>query len=64
MFLHMSVILFTGGRGRAIPVCLAAGLQGGACSGGMLPVGGGGGGDPRKQTATVADGTHPTGGGG
>ena len=56
-----------------IPACLATGLQGGAWSrrgllwGGLLqgvpaPTGGGGGWRPsRKQTATVADGTHPTG---
>ena len=40
--------------------------QGGsACSGGLLPggtcSGGGACRPPRKQTATVADGTHPTG---
>ena len=35
------------------------GLLGGACSGGSAP---GGCGDPLlKQTATVVDGTHPTG---
>ena len=40
-------------------VCLLEGgsAPGGTCSGGV----GGGGRPPRKQTATVADGTHPTG---
>ena len=64
MFLHLSVILFTRWGGipvctaGGIPACLAAGLQGGACSGGCLLQGGA---PLRKQTATVADGTHPSG---
>ena len=86
MFLHVSVILFTGGGAipaciaGGIPACLAAGgsaLGGAACSrgvcsrrglllGGLLPVGvpaprGSVEPPPQKQTATVADGTHPTG---
>ena len=53
-----------------IPACLAAGgcLPRGVCSGGVSALGGvcfqDGGLEiplPRKQTATVADGTHPTG---
>ena len=54
--------LAAGFRGEcAIPACLATGLQGGGvcsgdCSGGALR-----GETPPKQTATVADGTHPTG---
>ena len=70
MFLHVSVILFTGGC--AIPACIAGGIPaclaaGGVCSGGGLLPGRsalGGGGvwrHPRKQMATVADGMHPTG---
>ena len=75
MFLHVSVILVTGGVaipaciGGGIPACLAAGGVpargvllwggGGACSGGSAPEGVW---RPlRKQTATVADDTHPTG---
>ena len=73
MFLHVSVILFTGGGcGCAIPACIAGGipacLAAGLEEGGSVPGGGrcllGGGRvwiPPRKQTATVADGTHPTG---
>ena len=49
MFLHVSVILFTGEGGAipaciagGIPACLAAGLHGGACSeGGGVPAPGG-----------------------
>ena len=56
-----------------IPACLAARWvlsqhalqQGGACSRGSAPrgpaAGDGGVENPRKQTATVEDGTHPTG---
>ena len=65
IFLHVSVILFMEGGAipvciaSGIPACLAAGLKWGTCSqGGSAPRG-----RPpsRKQTATVADGTHPTG---
>ena len=88
MFLHMSVILFTGGRGvlsqHALQVVSQHALQqGGGCSRGVcsrgvcsqgecllqgVPAQGwgllrGGVETPpfQKQTATVADGTHPTG---
>ena len=97
MFLHMYVILFTGGVAipaciaGGIPACLAAGvpaprgcmLWGGACSRGVPDPGGvcsrgcllwgvpalmGAWPSavcvetpPRKQMATVADGTHPNG---
>ena len=67
---HAIPVCIAGG----IPACLATGLQWGvpACSGGVPALGGSGprgrglvlGGmwrPPRKQTATVVDGTHPTG---
>ena len=62
MFLHVSVILFTG-RGGAIPACIAGGIPACLAARGCLLGGGVACGDPspRKQTATVADGTHPTG---
>ena len=71
MFLHVSVILFTGGGG-----CLSPHPKGklrGIWSGGCLPIRGlsvqgvgvsawgVSGHTPRQQTATAADGTHPTG---
>ena len=45
-------------RGCAIPACLAVGVPapGGVCSWGVCSED-----TPQKQTATVADGTHPTG---
>ena len=60
MFLQVSVCPQ---GGSASGGCL---LRGGACSGGVPAPGGSapGGGlwrPPRKQTAPVADGTHPTG---
>ena len=44
-------------RGCAIPACLAVGVV--PAPGGLL--GGGVWRSPRKQTASIADGTHPTG---
>ena len=91
MFLHVSVILFTGGvlsqhalqvvsqhalqqgglllggclfHGGSAPggVCSWGGcLLGGGSAPGGVPAAGGSVEPPRKQTATVADGTHPTG---
>ena len=72
MFLHVSVSHSVHGGGVfAIPACIAGGIlaclaaggcvlsqhalqRGGACSRGCVET-------PQKQTATVADGTHPTG---
>ena len=44
-----------------IPACLATGLGGWVCSGGGCLLLGCVENPPRKQTATDADGTHPTG---
>ena len=61
MFSHASVILFTGGRGmhvRGAYMVQGCSWQGVCMAGGMC---GGGGACTAQQTATAADGTHPTG---